>query len=144
MKNIPCLFISGLLVLAVWACAENTADKDATAADASTSMVEKPQQDATSISGVYEISAATSTATVVVNHLEGNNFEFEITTATQSGCTGDLKGKATLADDKVSRFSSDLCNLIFKFYDESVTIEEGSCEAHGMQCGFAGTYEKAM
>jgi len=144
MRNTFFFVSSCLLLCTVWACAENAAEKDSTATDESTSMTEEPQQDAASISGVYEISTATSTATVVVNHVEGNTFKFEITTATQSGCTGDLAGDATLAEDRTSRFSSELCNLTFQFSDESVIVEESDCEAHGMQCGFAGTYGKVM
>ena len=135
---------SCLVFFSMMACTENSADTDSTTTEESTAIVEEPQQDAFSISGVYEIASPTSMATVVVQQLESNTFKFEITTATQSGCTGDLTGEAMLADDRSSSFTSELCNLTFEFSEDAVTIEEGDCEVHGMQCGFTGTYEKAM
>jgi len=146
LKLLACCF----LFLTASACGETASDNSEYEQETPTRqdpIVEEESESLAAISGVYESASSEegmSSGTVVVNYLQDGTFEFEITTATQGGCTGDLMGEATIAEDKTSSFSSDMCNLTFEFRDQALTIEESECEAHGMQCGFAGTYEKQL
>ncbi len=96
--------------------------------------------------GIYinpENQGGSSMATVVMNHAENGNFSFEIATANQKGCTGRLSGVVKMGDDLQGSFSSEDCQeLTFQFVTQGLKLEEENCEAHGMECGFAGIYEK--
>jgi len=96
--------------------------------------------------GIYinpENQGGNSMATVVMNHAENGNFSFEIATANQKGCTGRLSGVVKMGDDLQGSFSSEDCQeLTFQFVTQGLKLEEENCEAHGMECGFAGIYEK--
>lgn len=98
------------------------------------------------ISGTYESpynDGGVSSGTVVINNVKSNSFDFEISTAHQSGCNGIAEGTATLDENGDGKWSGSDCeSIIFKFDDNSLTVEETNCELHGMRCGFMGEYNK--
>jgi hypothetical protein len=99
-----------------------------------------------SISGQYDFefhSAGVSFASVKIKYLGSKMFKFEISTAHESGCTGEASGTATIDDSGIGKFSGDGCKLLtFKFTSTKVRIEETECALHGMRCGFSGEYLK--
>lgn len=98
------------------------------------------------ISGTYESpynDGGVSSGTVEIKNVKANSFEFEITAAHQSGCTGYAEGTATLDKNIIGKWSSSNCeSLVFKFSEGKLMIEETNCELHGMRCGFMGEYSK--
>ena len=99
-----------------------------------------------SISGQYDFeynSAGVSYASVKIEYSENNKFTFEISTAHESGCDGEVSGTATIDDSGIGKFSGDGCKLLtFKFTSTKLKIDETECDFHGMRCGFSGEYLK--
>jgi len=102
--------------------------------------------DHSQISGKYESplnEEGSSNATVEIKYIGNLQFEFSITTATESGCTGFAEGIAAINANGIGNWSSDDCESIaFKFADNVVNIEETNCGLHGMRCQFEGEYRK--
>lgn len=101
-----------------------------------------------SISGQYDFeynSAGVSYASVKIEYSGNKKFTFEISTAHESGCTGEVSGTATIDDSGIGKYSGDGCKLLtFKFTSKKLTIDETECDLHGMRCGFSGEYLKII
>ena len=99
-----------------------------------------------SISGQYDFefnSAGVSFGSVKIKYLGSEKFTFEISTAHQSDCQGELSGTATLDHNGIGHYTGYGCELLtFKFTSKKLTINETDCEYHGARCWFAGTYLK--
>lgn len=80
---------------------------------------------------------------LIIKYNENQEIEFEITTAHQSGCTGELKGIAKIESNGIAKYSGSGCeSLTFEFKNNQVSIDEKNCEQHGMRCYFSGNYKK--
>jgi hypothetical protein len=80
---------------------------------------------------------------LIIKYKENTEIEFEITTATQSGCTGDLKGIAKINSNGIATHNSSNCkSLTFEFKKDQIIVKEENCDVHGMKCFFSGTYQK--
>ena len=102
--------------------------------------VENPQV------GIYSYETNTSAGSFEVTDYYGDDKEFfyEISVATESGCTGEFTdGIAAFINGVWIEDESDDCKLKFIFSKNSVKIIESSCaNYHGVACSFAGTYYK--
>jgi len=80
---------------------------------------------------------------LIVKYNKNNEIEFEITTAHQSGCSGELKGIAKIDSNGIAKYSGQGCeSLILKFKNNEVEVTEKNCGHHGMRCYFSGKYKK--
>lgn len=80
---------------------------------------------------------------LIINYNHVNELAFEIHTAHESGCTGNLKGIAKISTTGVAKYSSETCDdLTFKFENDEVLVSENNCGHHGMRCYFTGKYKK--
>lgn len=99
-----------------------------------------------SISGQYDFeynSAGVSYASVKIDYSGNKKFTFEISTAHERGCTGEVSGTPTIDDRGIGKYSSDERKLLtFKFTSTKLIIDETDSELHGMRCGFSGEYLK--
>ena len=78
-----------------------------------------------------------------LKHISDNLFCFEVSTATESGCVGDLKGLIELINLKNGIYSDSLCEkLEISVESDLLTIDEENCDYHGMRCAFYGKYKK--
>lgn len=69
-------------------------------------------------------------------------FLFYISTATESGCIGEVYGIIRIENDK-GKFSKELCKeLTIEIENENLFIDENECEYHGYSCYFYGKYIK--
>lgn len=88
-------------------------------------------------------SNGTSFGRLIIKYTKNNEIEFDISTAHQSGCVGELKGTAKIDSDGIATHSSSNCkSLSFEFKNKKVIVKEKNCDLHGMRCFFSGTYEK--
>ena len=80
---------------------------------------------------------------LTIKYNENNEIEFDISTAHQAGCTGELKGTAKINSNGIATHSSSNCkSLTFEFKNNQVIVKEKHCDLHGMRCFFSGTYKK--
>lgn len=80
---------------------------------------------------------------LIVRYNQNKEIEFKITTAHQSGCSGELKGIAKIDSNGIAKYSGQDCeSLTFKFKNNKVNVTEKKCEHHGMRCYFSGEYIK--
>jgi hypothetical protein len=80
---------------------------------------------------------------LIIKYTENNEIEFDISTAHQVGCTGELKGTAKIGSNGIATHSSSNCkNLTFEFKNNQVMVKEKNCDLHGVRCFFSGTYKK--
>jgi hypothetical protein len=80
---------------------------------------------------------------LIIKYNENNEIEFDISTAHQAGCTGELKGTAKINSNGIATHSSSNCkSMSFEFKNNKVIVNEKNCDLHGMRCYFSGTYEK--
>jgi hypothetical protein len=80
---------------------------------------------------------------LIIKYTENYEIEFDISTAHQAGCTGELKGTAKINSNGIATHSSSNCeNLTFEFKNNTVLVKEKNCDLHGMKCYFSGTYKK--
>ncbi len=80
---------------------------------------------------------------LTIKHTENNEIEFDISTAHQTGCTGELKGIAKINSNGIAVHSSANCeSLTFEFKNSEVIVDEKNCDLHGMRCFFTGNYIK--
>jgi hypothetical protein len=78
-----------------------------------------------------------------IKYTENNEIEFDISTATSLGCTGELKETAKINSSGTATYSGFDCNsLSFKFNDNEIIVQEDDCMMHGVGCSFIGTYTK--
>jgi len=135
MKPLHLLLSLSLLVCLNNACNNNKSDNSQDA-EAKTST-------APDYSGTYEYASETASGTVEIKTAASGQIEFEITVADQSGCTGDIFGTAALENGVATYSAEDCAALKFEFSASEVTVSEQDCDFyHGLQCAFAGTYEK--
>lgn len=80
---------------------------------------------------------------LVIKYTNNGEINFNIRTAHQSGCTGELKGTAKINEIGIASYSGLGCeNVTFKFTKDQVSIKEKDCNQHGMRCYFSGIYKK--
>ena len=80
---------------------------------------------------------------LVIKYNKDREINFEITTATQSGCTGDLTGTAKIESNGIAYYGNSDCeSLTFEFKNNQIIVNEKNCNFHGMRCTFNGTYKK--
>lgn len=80
---------------------------------------------------------------LIIKYNENNEIEFDISTAHQAGCTGELKGIAKINSNGIAIHSSSNCkSLTFEFKNNEVIVKENNCDLHGMRCFFSGNYKK--
>lgn len=138
MKNH--LFSLCLLLIGLSTSSCNNASRTSTTDDSSAASETTETPD---YSGTYELSSETASGTVEIKNIADGQIEFELTVADQSGCTGDIFGVASLANGIAAYSSEDCRELKFEFAENAVTISETDCGFyHGLQCTFAGTYQK--
>jgi antitoxin component YwqK of YwqJK toxin-antitoxin module len=100
-----------------------------------------------SISGQYygaTNSAGYNFGSVKIKYLGSKKFTFEIFTARQDKCQGDLSGTATLDHNGIGKYTDNHCELLtFKFTSKKLQINETDCLMHhGAWCYFSGIYLK--
>lgn len=88
-----------------------------------------------------------STAKVkVANDLK--TLSFELVTATERGCTGELNGDAVLVRGTIfvytSKYQDVECKLELKFNADTLVIAESGMCNHGAACSFNGAYTKSI
>lgn len=97
------------------------------------------------ISGEYDgiYNTEQSISNVKIKYIGNRNVEFEIFTATESGCVGNVSGTVTIDNYGKGKYSEEECeSLEFVFNSEKLSINENNCGLHGMRCFFSGEYEK--
>ncbi len=98
------------------------------------------------ISGEYDAINNTekSMASATLAYIGDNKIKFELVTATESGCVGEVKGVAIIGTDGIATYSAKDCQLLtFKFDSPKLSITEENCDLHGARCDFEGEYLKA-
>ncbi len=109
-----------------------------------------PKTELSKASGEYSFEVPNnkiSTAKVkVANDLK--SLSFELVTATQSGCTGELNGDAVLQGGAVfvynAKYQDVECKLELKFSADTLVIAESGMCSHGAGCSFNGAYTKSI
>ena len=98
------------------------------------------------ITGQYDFeynSEGVSYVSVKINYIGSNKFNFEITTAHQNGCTGEIEGIARINKSGVGIYSGENCKMLkFNFTAKKLIIDENECDLHGVRCWFTGEYIK--
>jgi hypothetical protein len=98
------------------------------------------------ISGEYEgiHNTEKSMASATIAYIGDNKIKFELVTATESGCVGEVEGVAIIGTDGIATYSAKDCQLLtFKFDSPKLSITEEHCDLHGARCDFEGEYLKA-
>lgn len=98
------------------------------------------------ISGEYDAVGNTekSIASAKIAYIGDNKIKFELVTATESGCVGEVEGVAIIGTDGIATYSAKDCQLLtFKFDSSKLSITEENCDLHGERCDFEGEYLKA-
>ncbi len=97
------------------------------------------------LEGRYESpfnSGGISFGMVEFKYLGGRNLQFNISTAHESGCTGNASGTISVSNNR-GEYSGENCkSIVFIFKKNKITIDEKDCELHGMRCYFSGDYNK--
>lgn len=97
-------------------------------------------------SGIYESpfnKHNISFGKVTITHIENNQLQFQIKTAHELGCTGEIKAIIWVDENGFAEYQDEDCeSLTFKFKDNQLIVDERFCEYHGMRCHFAGDYVK--
>lgn len=94
--------------------------------------------------GVYDNINNSNTFFSSINlmHITGDIFCFEISTGTESGCIGFLKGLIHLNELNQGEYSASSCNLMRISISNDLVISEDNCDFHGYECSFDGHYRK--
>ena len=103
------------------------------------------QKDSNDITGIYQsaLNSDTYNASLTIKPRREGGYRFDLTTADQSGCTGEASGSFDIDDNRVGVWSGEDCaQLIFTFTSNRVKVQESECLLHGMKCAFEGDYTK--
>ncbi len=102
--------------------------------------------DVTKIQGSYSIEYNNSYKTLEVSYLGSNKFDFEISTASELGCTRDYAGQGVVDNFGSCLYYESQGGLIFNFNtsNKTVKVEETGDISNSMggECAFGGTYKK--
>jgi hypothetical protein len=84
----------------------------------------------------------TAFSSLELKYITDDLFCFSISSGTESGCEGYIKGLLKLKDLN-GKYSRDGCDeLTFSFLAKELTVTENNCDLHGMNCSFSGKYVK--
>ncbi len=82
-------------------------------------------------------------SSVDLQHITEDLFCFEISTGTESGCVGHVKGMIQLVNWNKGEYSVETCEkLSIALTSDELTVIESNCDLHGMRCSFDGKYVK--
>ena len=97
------------------------------------------------IEGFYEeiFNSNKNTSTVELKYIFDDLFYFEISTADQSGCSGQIEGLINLIGLKSGKYSNKYCEeILFTILNNNLIVTEKQCDFHGIYCFFSGEYKK--
>jgi hypothetical protein len=98
----------------------------------------------TDMEGVYIdlLRPETTFSSLELRYITGDLYCFKISSGTESGCEGFVKGLINLPHLS-GNYSGESCEEIaFSFLAKEFTLIEKNCDLHGMNCSFSGKYKK--